>query len=160
MYTKYQNHVITLLMNENLSASVEQVSENPGEKIRLKLERRLKNLNQSAVVGHQLRIFILHTDNFVLWPVLYFSSCHRGHEHIVGGRPNQRRLFLILAWLTRCRRLLQFLSLRETGCRRHGGGFQIPIHCLLCTFLSTTLLFGLIFHPLTTFFPLSRESVS
>ena len=33
MYTKYQNHVITLLMNENLSASVEQVSENPVEKV-------------------------------------------------------------------------------------------------------------------------------
>ena len=39
MYTKYQNHVITLLMNEyrtrttHLSASVEQVSENPVEKV-------------------------------------------------------------------------------------------------------------------------------
>lgn len=33
MYTKYQNHVITLLMNQNLSASVEQVSENPVEKV-------------------------------------------------------------------------------------------------------------------------------
>ena len=33
MYTKYQNHVMTLLMNENLSASVEQVSENPVEKV-------------------------------------------------------------------------------------------------------------------------------